>query len=335
MLNKNCFYSSFNKAYAAQALLMAESLRRVYGNSVDIIAVIVDKLDDNEADYFDVFDSLLFVDELDIPNFNNWIFGLNIVEAATAVKPFALCKLLEKYEHVTYLDPDIMVYSALDEIISPKIESIDMSKQKWGITLTPHQTVAQSEKWLIESTELESLRFGVYNLGFLSVKANSDGKKVAEWWRDRCYHYCVEDVERGLFTDQKLFDNAPALFAGVNVLRHSGYNVATWNLREREVTFENEKLLSNQQPLRFCHFTKATHIGAFAMDRMLNSHNLFEELFYSYLAKMNAKKLELTGLNRAWSYGFYHDGNLISGESRKDFRRLGDSRWGAADPFKN
>ena len=137
MANKHCFYSSFNKAYGAQALLMAESLRRVYGSSVDIVAVMVDKLEANEIAYFDVFDRLLFINELDIPNFNHWIFGLNIVEAATAVKPFALCHLLEQYEHVTYLDPDIMVYSALDEVVA--------SKQKWSITLTPHQTVPQSE----------------------------------------------------------------------------------------------------------------------------------------------------------------------------------------------
>ena len=327
MANKHCFYSSFNKAYGAQALLMAESLRRVYGSSVDMVAVMVDKLEPNEIAYFDVFDRLLFINELDIPNFNHWIFGLNIVEAATAVKPFALCHLLEQYEHVTYLDPDIMVYSALDEVVA--------SKQKWSITLTPHQTVPQSEAWLIESTELESLRFGVYNLGFLSVRANTEGKQVAKWWRDRCYDYCVEDTESGLFNDQKLFDSAPALFAEVNVLRHSGYNVATWNLRELTVTFENDKLLSNNQPLRFCHFTKATHIGAFAMDRMLNGPNMFEELFYSYLAKMNAKKSELAGLTKQWAYGFYDDGSEIMAETRRVYRNLGDKRWGTNNPFKD
>ena len=326
MAKRHCFYTSFNKAYAGQALLLAESLRRVYGNSVDIVAVLVDELEESEESYFDVFDSVLLAGDLDIPNFKAWIFGLNIIEAATAVKPFALCELLKRYDHVTYLDPDIIVYSALDEIIE--------SNQKWSISLTPHQTLPELEQWAIESTELESLRFGVYNLGFLSVRASVEGKQVAEWWRDRCYNYCVIDTERGLFTDQKFFDNAPALFGNVNILRHPGYNVATWNLRERMIKLENNKLLSNNQALRFCHFTKATHIGASAMERMLRGTNLFEELFYSYLAKMNATKLELAGLSTQWFYGFYEDGVPIDGETRKVFRQLGEDRWSAPDPFK-
>ena len=325
MKNKHCFYTSFNKAYAGQALLLAESLRRVYGDNVDIIAVLVDELDENEVIYFNVFDSILLAAELEIPNFKAWIFGLNIIEAATAVKPFALCELLKKYAQVTYLDPDIIVYSTLDEITEPD--------HQWSLSLTPHQTIAQSTKWLVEANELESLKFGVYNLGFLSVRATPEGKKVAEWWRDRCYDYCIIDVAKGIFTDQKFFDIAPALFTGLNILRHPGYNVATWNLKERFIKLENNKLLSNNELLRFCHFTKATHAGASAMERVLENNNMYEELFYSYLSKLNSKNIDMLGLNTKWSYGFYSDGEAIKDEARKCFRQLGGARWDVVDPF--
>jgi hypothetical protein len=322
---KHCFYTSFNKSYSGQAILLASSLRRIYGNSVDIVALMVDELEENEVSYFSIFDSILLASELNIPNFRQWVFGLNIVEAATAVKPFALCELLKQYDHVTYLDPDIFVYSALDEIL--------LSNDHWDISLTPHQTLHKSERWLIESTELESLKFGVYNLGFLSVRSTNEGKRIAEWWRARCYEYCLINVERGIFTDQKFFDSAPALFNGVRILRHPGYNVATWNLTERMVKLENNTLLSNEQPLRFCHFTKATHIGAFAMERMLSGSNMFEELFYSYLARLSEKKLELSGLSLEWKYGFYDDGMSIDNESRQKFRNLGKKRFDLDNPF--
>lgn len=325
MANNQCFYTSFNKAYGAQAIILAESLRRVYGHTVDIVALMVDDLTDDESQNFSVFDRIWLAKDLGIPKFRQWIFGLNIVEAATAVKPFALCCLLEEYEHVTYLDPDICVYSCLKEIDGPKA--------KWDISLTPHQTVAQSEPWLIESTELESLRFGVYNLGFLSVRATKEGRKAAAWWRDRCYEYCVEDVARGLFTDQKLFDVAPAYFSGVNIIRHPGYNVATWNLRERKVEFTGKELTSNGLPLRFCHFTKATHVGALAMDRMIEGNNAFEELFFSYLARLNEIRLELAGMDTNWAYGFFSDGTPIDGETRRQYRNDKNAQMHSEDPF--
>lgn len=324
--NIPCFFTSFNKAYTGQAIVLLNSLRRQYGNSVHVVALLVDELDSGEEDYLHGFDEVLIASELDIPNFRSWIFGLNIIEAATAVKPFGLCHLLEKYEIVTYMDPDTVVYSRLDEIIE--------SNEVWDITLTPHQTIAQTEDWIIGSTELESLRFGIYNLGFLSVRSTDQGRKIAKWWRDRCYRYCVIELERGLFTDQKIFDQAPALFSGVRILRHPGYNVATWNISERDTVFDSNKNLTvNGMPLRFCHFTKATHIGAHALDKMMVSSSFFEELFYSYVAQLLSKKIELRGLGSKWIYGYYSDGTVIDDSLRKSFRATGEARWKIRDPF--
>ena len=312
-LNKHVFFTSFNRAYAPQAVLLAESLRRHYGDTTQIYALIVDKLDPEDCGYLNIFDKLILVEELEIPFFKSWIFRLDIVEASTAVKPFALCKLLEEFSHVTYLDPDTVVYSKFDEI-SDESES-------WDVALTPHQTFHQDEKWLVESTELESMRWGIYNLGFLSVKATENGKKIAQWWRDRCYHYCLSEPQRGLFTDQKLFDAAPALFEGVKVLRHPGYNVATWNIRERHVLLNNEKLVVNGSPLRFCHFTKASHIGAHSLQRMIEPGNYFEELFYGYVAQLINRKKTLHKINKTWAFGIFDDLTPISLSNRIEYRK--------------
>ena len=320
----HCFFTSFNKAYAAQALLLTESVRRHYGADARIFAVMVDELKPAERRCFAAFDGIISLDQLGIPDLRHWLFGLNIVEAATAVKPFALCHLLKAYPQVTYLDPDTYLFDRL-------IEVTDLADD-WDSTLTPHQISPQQEKWIVEATELESLRFGVYNLGFISVRRTPNGLALAEWWRDRCYDYCIEDPERGLFTDQKFFDLAPALFAGVRVLRHPGYNVATWNLPERRCEFGPDGGLVNGAPLRFCHFTKATHIGALALERMTRESSLFEELFFSYLARLREKKLSLSTLDTRWTWGFYADGTPIQSAQRKAFRARKD-RFSRPDPF--
>jgi len=325
MKSKHCFYTSFNKAYAAQALLLASSLRRVYGDEAYLVALLIDQVEDEDLAYFEEFDEILFAEDLDIPHFRSWIFGHTIVEAATAVKPFALRQLLGRFSQVTYLDPDIYVYSRLDEVTA--------RGGQWDSMLTPHQISPQTEEWVTQATELESLRYGVYNLGFLSVRATGDGNRVANWWADRCYLHCTTNTERGLFTDQKLFDLAPALFSGVRVLRHPGYNVATWNVRERTITLDERGLLANGLPLRFCHFTKATHIGASALERMVEGKNMFTELFHAYLALLRQKNHELSELSRNWAYGNYENGADILDETRQAFRACKDRRWQVKDPF--
>ncbi len=327
-MTKPCFFTSFNKAYLGQASVWARSLRKVYQSNVEIIGLVIESRDERDLSYFRDFDRVIFAEELNIPNFSSWIFGLNIVEAATAVKPFCLLKLLDTYSLVTYMDPDTYVYSSLDEIY-------ELHKNS-SVILTPHQIYPQEEDWIVEATELESLRFGVYNLGFISAKSDRNGKKIAQWWADRCYMYCIDDTARGLFTDQKIFDLAPALFDGVKVLRHPGYNIATWNIAERQLSFsDQEGATACTEPVRFCHFTKATHAGAYALDKMTTSETLFEELFYAYVASLKGKNLELDNFSKKWSYGFYDDGIEIEPDTRLKYRALKDHRFKHPNPFQS
>jgi hypothetical protein len=327
MSRAHCFFTSFNRAYAFQALTLAQSLRAQYGDGAHLVALLVDEL--TQDDYRTLkseFDEIICADALEIPRFRQWIFRLDIIEAATAVKPFALCHLLDRFEKVTYLDPDIRLYSRLVEID----DSSDYS-----VALTPHQIEPQDEAWLVESTELESFRFGIYNLGFASFNRNPEGIKAAQWWRDRCYLYCTSSPQIGIFTDQKFWDIAPAYFPSVRIIRHPGYNVATWNLRERTLAFDLEQGPTvNGAPLRFCHFTKATHAGSVALERMSSSRTcFFYELFFSYIATLDQWKADLRSMSTAWAYGRYTDGRPILQEDRH-FQRL-EQRWmsDGSDPF--
>ena len=67
--NKHVFFTSFNRAYAPQAILLAESIRRHYGDTTKIYALIVDQLDPEDRSYLGVFDKLILAEDLDIPFF--------------------------------------------------------------------------------------------------------------------------------------------------------------------------------------------------------------------------------------------------------------------------
>ena len=80
------------------------------------------------------FDEMTSIEELNIPNWKAWAFGHSIVELSTAIKPFMFKKLMniKECEKIIFLDPDIVVFSKLDDII----KGLDIA----NITLTPHQT---------------------------------------------------------------------------------------------------------------------------------------------------------------------------------------------------
>ncbi len=322
----HCIFTTFDKAYAAQAICMAESFKLHHGAEIKIIAVIVDVLTEQENNYFTVFDEIINPIDLHIPHFDSWIFGLNIFEAARAIKSFAFCYLLDRYSHVTYVDPDTICFSKLEEVL-------DLS-YSWDLALTPHHIEPKKGRWLVEATEIKSLKFGVYNLGFLSIRATSNGKAIARWWCDRCYEYGVVDAKKGLYVDQKFFDLAPALFTGVHILRHDGYNVAFWNLTERTIKLSNNELTSNGLPLRFCHYSDAKSVGSLAIEFIRIKDSFFIELLYVYITKLKETDESLINFNNKWHYEFFDDGTKIPSDIKMKFRKLAD-RVKFVNPFSN
>jgi hypothetical protein len=89
---------------------------------------------------------------------------------------------------------------------------------------TPHLTGELDEGY--HPTELDILRSGVYNLGFLGLTRSQETMRFLKWWQVRLHDRCLVDLNRGLFVDQRWMDLAPGLFDGVFVLRDPGCNVA-------------------------------------------------------------------------------------------------------------
>lgn len=169
----------------------------------------------------------------------------SVMELATALKP-ALLRLLvtRSGTPALYLDPDIQVFSSLQEIVD------DATSR--GIVITPH-TLEPLPRDGLRHSEQTIMLAGMYNLGFIAVAPTA--LRFLAWWHERLLVDAVSDPGAGLFTDQRWIDWVPSLFP-VHISRHPGDNVAYWNLHARRVTRGSDGVWRAEgQPLRFFHFS--------------------------------------------------------------------------------
>ncbi len=186
------------------------------------------------------------LEELPLPNPRQFCFRYSILELNTAAKPWMFAYLFARgYDRVHYIDPDVVIYSRLAEV--------DEAPTDTFLILTPHLTGFIGGDG--HPSERTILQAGTYNLGFLSVSRQPPLERFLAWWQEKLEFQCVVDPVRGLFVDQKWMDLTPGLFSGVMILRHDGYNVAYWNLRQRSVASAGSGATVNGEPLRFFHFS--------------------------------------------------------------------------------
>ena len=315
------FFTSINNAYLPKAVVLAESLRRVYGRDVHFTCM----LSDSKREDFDysVFDEVLTIDQLDlpVPSIEAWIFKHTVVELCTAVKPWAFKKIFTKHnpDAVIYMDPDTVAYSQLDEIFALLPEH--------PVVLTPHVTKpATNRENLLDGEMLGSLRHGVFNLGFLALAQHGEGSAFLDWWAQRCLDWCYDDAAKGLFTDQRWIDLAPCFFSTLHVLRHPGYNMATWNLYYRKLgrNAAGELIVNRDDPLRFFHFS-GFDIGTHEL--MLKKHapedSILAELSNWYVSEQARHGQKNLG-RRPGVYDFFGSGRRIDRAWRVTYRENPD-----------
>lgn len=336
-----CF-TSFTFSYLARARVMAHSLRRIHPDW-EIWAVITDRFPAGlSADALAPFDRVLRATSLGIDDFRSWIFRHDLVEAATAVKAAALRLVLQEKDvgRAVYLDPDIAVFAPLDPVLA--------SPDGHAVVLTPHQITPNASANAYQDSERTSLRYGVYNLGFLSVANDADGRAFADWWDDRLREACYDSIETGLFTDQKYCDLVPGLFPRVHISRDAGCNVASWNLSRRHIGFNGRGALTvrtmgggngQEVPLRFYHFTKiaprpdaAPEPGDRMSERYAGDNVAVHELLHWYKTQLQAQADKIAEAH-AWSYGVFHDGSPVPRGVRLLWRARRDLREAFANPF--
>ncbi len=213
----------------------------------------------------------------------------NIVELNTAFKPFVFDYLIARgYEKIVYLDPDIIVLSAIDEI--------DEYLTNHNIVLTPHilTELPLDSKGL---SEQDILKTGIYNLGFIAISNSEESRKFILWWKMRLFNFCYINFEGGMFVDQKWIDFVPIYFENVKILKNKKYNVAYWNLHEREIKLENNAWTIDGEKIVFYHFSGIQLDNLNSISKYQNRFTLEEKpdlkkLFVNYQNVISCKKPE-------------------------------------------
>ena len=225
-----CNYYHFSKT-------LMSSLAR-FGLDIQLFVVIVDSGYDSllyESDEFEVIP----VEKLRLPLGKRFFFQYNAMEACAAIKSFGFDYLFTQgFEKVIYFDNDIYVYSSIKRII----DSLDGHD---GI-FVPHITKPLKDNFIPD--ELTIIRGGVFNTGFLALRATDQSFQFVDWWKRKVEHQCLIDIPAGMLVDQKWLDLIPSFFPAFYLNRSEGLDVAYWNLHERKITYRDGVYYANESP---------------------------------------------------------------------------------------
>lgn len=304
------FYTSICANYLPKAMALAESVKKHCKDATFVLCLVERDIHEAAISY-PHFDDVILAKDAGWEDFDSFIFRHSIVEASTAVKPRFLVHLLERYPHsekFVYLDPDVLVYSDFEEL--------EQLLDSHSIVVAPHLLRPGNI-----DMEISSLAHGTYNLGFLAVSRHENAQRFLSWWAERLFLFCYDDKSRGIFTDQRWIDLAPSFF-DVHILKHHGYDFATWSLLGSDLRENEGRYVVNGDPLRFIHFSG---LDSKTIDKAIGwwltpaNRDTFVNLYAQYKAALTVHGQETLG-RTPWSYATYTSGAPISLAARVQYR---------------
>lgn len=325
-MNKYAVVTICSVNYIGKAMVLFDTYRK-YNPDHDFFLVLVDRKCELSVDRPGL--NLIWAEDLPVDNFLQHAFEYDVIEFNTNVKPAALKLLLKSYSAVLYLDPDIRIYSSLSSVLDVLSDA--------SVVVTPHSNtpILDGNK----PDDLELLKFGAFNLGFVGVSRCDEGLAFLDWWSDRCLGHGFYEPQLGLAVDQKWVGLAPGFFPNLRILHDVGLNVAFWNLHERTLsTFGDAWFVNGSVPLKFVHFSSFSTSSPESIAQKQTRFSTGSRPDFIELAEAYAKEL-LDHSSDEFSrhpYGFdyFDDGTYITPALRRFYASLKDTEFQTEDnPF--
>jgi hypothetical protein len=326
----NAVFTIVAKNYLPQARTLGDSIRRIHPD-LPFYILLADETE-GLLDLTKEQHPVIEVKDIGIVGYRDMAFKYSLVEFSTGIKPFVFEHLFERFqfEKIIYLDPDTFVYSSLD----PIFDSLDSH----FMILTPHITKLSLTDDGTKS-ENDFLINGTYNLGFVALHHRDAARTVLRWWSARLKDKGYIDRLDGLFTDQKWMNLLPCFVdQGVLISRNPGYNLAHWNMHERELSFSNGQYLVDGCPLVFFHFSgfdphkpDRAAKSADATKSDLQNKPEWRQLFIDYADNLLSNQTEEAA--HSYVYGVFNNRVKIFAFQRRLYRRLIESGFHFEDPF--
>jgi len=243
------FCTHFDSNYLPHALTLASSLER-NAKSYKLFMICMDDksykyLNDNPLNNVQI----IHIKELEkkFPLLKIAKLNRNRIEYFFTCSPAVCNYVMDQFDFIdsiTYLDADLYFFSdpkkVFDEIENNSIAIIE-HRFHW--------------------TTKRQLKYGRFNVGWVTFKNDSEGKKCLIQWMENCLDWCYQKVEKDRFGDQKYLNRWPSLYKNLYVIQNKGANVAIWNIPNYHLSFKEDKIFIDNQQLIFYHFANIDQIN--------------------------------------------------------------------------
>jgi len=323
--------------YLPLAWSLMDSIKQTNESDFDLFVVVADAKEEdllslkNEKDYKieylageEIFANEDFRLEL--------AFKYDVTEFCTSLKPYTFLKLAEenKYDGIIYFDPDFIVYS--------DITNVFVKLQTKLCLVTPHYyNIEESHSGYV--SEKVILFAGIFNFGFFAINPkHQNGIKLLKWWANRLSDGAYHDKIDAYHTDQKWMDYLPTYFGeDVYIIRKPGYNLAIWNLHQREIVKQDGKYLVHDigsdkfESLSFIHFAGFDYnnlevVHKHYLDVSSNNFPALKELMQDYRIRLEKNGFE-KHITIPYKYNSFENGKPVIKFHRRLYRvSLGDKR---------
>lgn len=152
---------------------------------------------------------------------------------------------------VTYLDADLMFFSAVEPILR---EIGDAS-----IAVIEHRYIPR-----LRHLEVQ----GRFNVQWVTFRRDEQGTECLARWRAQCLDWCYARIEPMRMGDQKYLDEWPERYSRLRIIQNLGAGVAPWNFAQYDIQLRGSDIHINDFPLIFYHFHQLQILSGGKFDRM-------------------------------------------------------------------
>lgn len=244
------FCTYFDRHYCEKGLVLYESLKK-HVKSFRLIILCLDE------ETFSILDQLLLpevtllrLEELESRDLNLKAIRntRSLIEYYFTCTPAFILDIISLYPYIdiiTYLDADLYLFSSID----PAYEEMGNN----SILIIEHRFSPEL---------LHIIKFGRFNVGYLSFRNDLIGLQCLHWWRERCIEWCYDRLDGERYADQKYLDHWPDMYPHVCILQNKGIGTAPWNLAGYLVRKEkSNRYFVDENPLVLYHFAQIHEIG--------------------------------------------------------------------------
>lgn len=211
--------------YLPFANVTATTFRKQHPDIPIALMVVDGKAEDVDAG---VADYIFTVADI-LGNDVNWgVLKYNATQFCNAVKPHFLKRLSQFSRKCIYLDCDIAVFARMQTLL--------VALQDNALVLTPHLShpFPDPERFWVHPNNADIFNSGLINAGCFGIRLD-DTAEFLDFWAKMNMAPGAFFPPAGGQTDQQYLNWALVNCEGVYILKDPAYNVAYWNLHERNL----------------------------------------------------------------------------------------------------